>query len=99
MSLAPEPETHEPSRLGELVRISLKLGFAALGGPAAHVALMEEEVVNRHRWLDRQHFLDMVSAVNLIPGPNSTELAIHIGWVRAGWPGLTVAGLCFIVPA
>jgi chromate transporter len=77
----------------------LKLGFTAFGGPAAHLALMEEEVVTRRRWLDRQHFLDMVSAVNFIPGPNSTELAIHIGYVRAGWKGLIVAGACFIVPA
>jgi len=86
-------------RLAELARLFLKLGFTAFGGPAAHVALMEEEVVNRRQWLDRQHFLDMISAVNLIPGPNSTELAIHVGWVRAGWPGLIVAGCCFIVPA
>jgi len=92
-------ETQEPSRLGEVARLFLKLGLTAFGGPAAHVALMEEEVVNRRGWLDRQHFLDMVSAVNFIPGPNSTELAIHIGLVRAGWKGLIVAGVCFIVPA
>ena len=89
----------EPSRLAEVTRLFLKLGFTAFGGPAAHVALMEEEVVNRRGWLDRQHFLDMVAAVNFIPGPNSTELAIHIGFVRAGWKGLIVAGVCFIVPA
>jgi chromate transporter len=87
------------SRLGEVARLFLKLGFTAFGGPAAHVALMEEEVVNRRGWMDRQHFLDMVSAVNFIPGPNSTELAIHIGLIRAGWRGLIVAGVCFIVPA
>jgi chromate transporter len=87
------------ARLGEVARLFLKLGFTAFGGPAAHVALMEEEVVNRRGWMDRQHFLDMVSAVNFIPGPNSTELAIHIGWVRAGFAGLVVAGTCFIVPA
>ncbi|MDB5319461.1 MAG: chromate transporter [Phycisphaerales bacterium] len=87
------------ARLMEVARLFLKLGFTAFGGPAAHVALMEEEVVNRRGWMDRQHFLDMVSAVNFIPGPNSTELAIHIGWIRAGWKGLIVAGVCFIVPA
>src|SRR5205814_1356315 len=90
---------NEPSRLGEVARLFLRLGFTAFGGPAAHMALMEEEVVNRRGWLERQHFLDMVSAVNFIPGPNSTELAIHIGLVRAGWKGLIVAGVCFIVPA
>jgi chromate transporter len=88
-----------PGRLGEVARLFLKLGFTAFGGPAAHVALMEEEVVRRRGWVDRRHFLDMVSAVNFVPGPNSTELAIHIGWVRAGFPGLVVAGVCFIVPA
>jgi len=88
-----------PPRLGEVARLFLKLGFTAFGGPAAHVALIEEEVVARRRWVDRQHFLDMVSAVNFVPGPNSTELAIHLGQVRAGFPGLVVAGVCFIVPA
>src|SRR5438876_7685308 len=90
---------NEPSRLGEVARLFLRLGFTAFGGPAAHLALMEEEVVHRRKWLDRQHFLDMVSAVNFIPGPNSTEMAIHLGYLRAGWPGLIVAGVCFIVPA
>lgn len=94
-----EPQQHEPSRLAEVARLFLKLGFTAFGGPAAHVALMEEEVVTRRGWLDRQHFLDMVSAVNFVPGPNSTELAIHVGLVRAGFPGLVVAGVCFITPA
>ena len=77
----------------------LRLGFTAFGGPAAHIALMEDEVVNRRQWLDRQHFLDLVSTLNFIPGPNSTELAIHLGLIRAGLPGLVVAGVCFIVPA
>jgi chromate transporter len=88
-----------PSRLTEVARVFLKLGFTAFGGPAAHVALMEDEVVHRRNWLDRQHFLDMVSTVNFVPGPNSTELAIHVGLVRAGFKGLVVAGVCFIVPA
>lgn len=98
--MADEPqETNEPSRLAEVARLFLKLGFMAFGGPAAHVALMEAEVVTRRKWLDRQHFLDIVSAVNFVPGPNSTELAIHLGLLRAGWKGLIVAGVCFITPA
>ncbi|HZY65416.1 MAG TPA: chromate efflux transporter [Rubrobacteraceae bacterium] len=85
--------------LRELVRLFLKLGFLAFGGPAAHIAMMHEEVVTRRKWMDDQEFLDLVGATNLIPGPNSTELAIHLGRVRAGWRGLLVAGACFIVPA
>jgi chromate transporter len=96
---APDESSNTRSRLGEVARLFLKLGFTAFGGPAAHVALMEEEVVHRRKWLDRQHFLDMVSAVNFVPGPNSTELAIHLGLHRAGYKGLVVAGACFIVPA
>jgi chromate transporter len=82
-----------------VARLFLRLGTTAFGGPAAHVALMEDEVVRRRRWITRERFLDLLGAVNLIPGPNSTELAIHIGYLRAGWPGLVVAGVCFIVPA
>jgi chromate transporter len=85
--------------LGELARLFLKLGTIAFGGPAAHIAMMEEEVVRRRKWLSREKFLDLLSASNLIPGPNSTELAIHIGFERAGWPGLLVAGISFIMPA
>lgn len=85
--------------LAELARLFLKLGTTAFGGPAAHIAIMEEEVVRRRRWLTREEFLDYLGATNLIPGPNSTELAIHIGHARAGWPGLVVAGACFILPA
>lgn len=85
--------------LGELAWLFLKLGAISVGGPAAHIALMHEEVVVRRRWLTAQEFLDLVGATNLIPGPNSTEMAIHIGRVRAGWPGLVVAGACFILPA
>jgi chromate transporter len=77
----------------------LRLGTTAFGGPAAHIALMEEEVVRRRAWLTQQQFLDLLSAANLIPGPNSTELAIHIGYERRGWAGLLVAGTCFILPA
>jgi chromate transporter len=85
--------------LGQLARLFLKLGTIAFGGPAAHIAMMEEEVVRRRQWLDHQRFLDLLGATNLIPGPNSTEMAIHIGLVRAGWRGLIVAGSCFILPA
>jgi chromate transporter len=85
--------------LGELALVFLKLGTTAFGGPAAHIAMMEDEFVRRRGWLTRERFLDYVGATNLIPGPNSTELAIHIGHARAGWAGLLVAGLAFIVPA
>ena len=92
--------TCNPSRpLWEIARLFLKLGSISFGGPAAHTALMEAEVVRRRKWLTAAEFLDLVGATNLIPGPNSTELAIHIGHRRAGWPGLIVAGVCFILPA
>lgn len=83
----------------ELAFLFLKLGTVAFGGPAAHVAMMEDEVVRRRRWLNREEFLDLFGATHLIPGPNSTELAIHIGHRRGGWTGLLVAGSCFILPA
>ena len=85
--------------LRELAWFFLKLGCIAFGGPAAHIALMDNEVVQRRGWLTRQRFLDLLGAANLIPGPSSTELAIYIGLVRGGWPGLIVAGACFILPA
>ena len=85
--------------LAELLVLFLKLGTISFGGPAAHVAMMEDEVVRRRGWLSREEFLDLVGATNLIPGPNSTELAIHIGRLRAGWAGLVVAGAAFILPA
>ncbi|MFF5108846.1 chromate efflux transporter [Streptosporangium sp. NPDC000509] len=77
----------------------LRLGVIAFGGPAAHIAMMHDEVVRRRGWLTEQRFLDLIGATNLIPGPNSTELAIHIGHDRAGWRGLVSAGVCFILPA
>jgi len=92
-----ERTPHTP--LWEIARVFLRLGMVSFGGPAAHVALMEEEIVRRRRWLTRETFLDLLGAANLIPGPNSTELAIHVGYARAGWPGLLIAGTCFIVPA
>ncbi|MDO3644861.1 chromate efflux transporter [Mucilaginibacter sp. L3T2-6] len=85
--------------LKELAAIFLKLGTTAFGGPAAHIAMMRQEVVVKRQWLTEQHFLDLIGATNLIPGPNSTEMAIHIGHERAGWKGLITAGLCFILPA
>jgi len=83
----------------DLALLFLRLGATAFGGPAAHVAMMEDEVVRRRGWMTREELLDLLSAANLIPGPNSTELAIHIGYRRKGWPGLIVAGVCFILPA
>src|SRR5688500_8477679 len=93
------PSGAQRSSLTELASLFVRLGATSFGGPAAHIAMMEDEVVHRRRWLDRDEFLDLVGATNLIPGPNSTELAIHIGRARAGWPGLIVAGTCFILPA
>jgi len=93
--------TPSPPRpgLGEITWLFLRLGATAFGGPAAHIAMMEDEVVRRKKWLSREEFLDLLGAVNLIPGPNSTELAIFIGHRRGGWPGLLAAGLAFILPA
>jgi chromate transporter len=89
----------EKQRLKELAQLFLKLGIIGFGGPAAHIAMMQKEVVVKRKWLDEQHFLDLLGATNLIPGPNSTEMAIHIGQERAGVKGLLVSGLCFILPA
>ena len=85
--------------VGEVTRLFLKLGLIAFGGPAAHIALMREEIVRRRKWVSDERFLDLLGMTNLIPGPNSTEMAIHLGYVRAGWPGLLLGGACFIVPA
>lgn len=86
-------------KLSEVAGLFLKLGVTGFGGPAAHIAMMHDETVKRRKWLNDQEFLDLVGATNLIPGPNSTEMAIHIGFLRAGWPGLITGGVCFIVPA
>jgi chromate transporter len=85
--------------LRELARLFLKLGSTAFGGPAVHISLFENEVVTRRQWMTHEHFLDLAGATNLIPGPNSTEMAMHIGRERAGWRGMITAGLCFIFPA
>lgn len=93
-------QTNNANRpLLDLARLFLKLGTIAFGGPAAHIAMMEDEVVRRLGWLTREEFLDLLGATNLIPGPNSTEMAIFIGYRRAGFPGLIAAGTCFIIPA
>ncbi|ACK71717.1 chromate transporter, chromate ion transporter (CHR) family [Gloeothece citriformis PCC 7424] len=91
--------TPSENRLIQLARVFFKLGIIGFGGPAAHIAMMEDEVVTRRAWLGRSQFLDLVGATNLIPGPNSTEMAIHIGYVYGRLPGLIIAGICFILPA
>jgi len=93
------PPKEQRERLKELAIAFLKLGTVAFGGPVAHIAMMDEEFVQRRQWLDRSKLMDMIGFTNLIPGPNSTELAIHIGLERGGWRGLIVAGSCFILPA
>jgi chromate transporter len=87
------------SKLSEVAKVFLRLGCTAFGGPIAHIAMMEQEVVKKRSWVTHQHFLDLVGATNLIPGPNSTEMTMHCGYERAGKRGLVVAGLCFILPA
>ncbi len=102
MKEAPEAAadvSQKPVSLAEIALLFLKLGTTAFGGPAAHVAMMEDEFVRRRKWLSHQEFLDRLGASNLIPGPSSTEMAIHIGFSKRGWRGLIVAGCCFIVPA
>lgn len=92
-------EINKQSRLKEVAQVFFKMGIYAFGGPAAHIAMMEEEIVKKRKWMDHQHFLDLVGATNLIPGPNSTEMTMHCGHERAGVAGLFVAGICFIFPA
>jgi len=93
------PMETRSGRLGEIVQFFLRLGLTAFGGPAAHLMLMEREAVERRGWLSREQFLDLVGACNLLPGPGSTQVAMALGYRRRGWPGLIVAGVCFIVPA
>lgn len=101
MTSDPPPPAPQPplATVREVAALFLRLGTTSFGGPAAHIAMMRDEVVGRRGWLTDQQFLDLVSACNLIPGPNSTELAIHIGYHAAGWRGLLAAGVCFILPA
>lgn len=86
-------------RFKEIALVFLKLGSLSFGGPAAHIALMDEEIVNKRKWLTREKFIDLLGATNLIPGPNSTELALHLGYERGGLLGLVIAGTAFILPA
>jgi chromate transporter len=83
----------------EVATVFLKLGTIAFGGPAAHIAMMHDEVCLRRGWVDEARFLDLLGAANLIPGPSSTEMAIYLGYERAGWKGLVAGGACFILPA
>jgi chromate transporter len=97
-TLDSSPEKRQVS-LGQLAVFFVRLGTTAFGGPAAHIAMMEDELVRRRKWLSREKFLDLLGASNLIPGPSSSELAIHIGYLLCGWRGLLIAGFCFILPA
>jgi chromate transporter len=98
-SPAATPEGDALHRLAEVAGLFLKLGLTAFGGPAAPIAMMHDEVVKRRKWVDDQQFLDLLGATNLIPGPNSTEMVIHLSFLRAGWPGLVIGGVCFVLPA
>jgi chromate transporter len=99
MSTGPDPKNPSARELSEITRLFLRLGFTAFGGPAAHIAMLHDETVVRKKWLSDEQFLDLLGATNLIPGPNSTEMAIHVGYVRGGKKGLILAGVCFIAPA
>ena len=87
------------SNLKEIAQVFFKMGCFAFGGPAVHIAMMEDEIVSKRKWMNHEHFLDLVGATNLIPGPNSTEMTMHCGHERGGWAGMFVAGICFIFPA
>src|SRR5690606_40191640 len=97
--LAPIETPNQNSNVKEVARVFLRLGLIAFGGPAAHISMMEKELVQKRGWMTEQHFLDLVGATNLIPGPNSTEMTMHCGHERGGWKGLVTAGMCFILPA
>ena len=98
-SLRSDRPRASPGSLGEIARYFLLLGFTGFGGPAAHIAMMHDEVCLRRGWVDEARFLDLLGAANLIPGPSSTEMAIYLGYERAGWKGLVAGGACFILPA
>ena len=89
----------ETQKLKQVAAVFFKLGLFAFGGPAAHIAMMEHEVVTKRAWMTREHYLDLIGATNLIPGPNSTEMTMHCGYQRAGKKGLFIAGISFIFPA
>lgn len=92
-------KTMAENKRKEIATVFLKLGFIGFGGPAVHIAMLEEEIVRKRQWLTHEHFIDLIGATNLIPGPNSTEMALHCGHERGGWKGLLIAGACFILPA
>lgn len=92
-------QAQESDDLREVSLLALKLGVTAFGGPAAHIAMLRQEVVEKRKWMTDQHFLDLIGLTNLVPGPNSTEMVIHAGYERAGWRGLIAAGTLFILPA
>src|SRR5262249_34770682 len=94
-----QPNQQNQTSLTQLASLFLRLGFTAFGGPAAHIAMMREEVVRRRQWMSDERFVDLIGITNLIPGPSSTQLAIYLGYLRAGWLGLLIAGICFIGPA
>jgi len=94
-----DPPPLSSQRVLEVVKVFLRFGLTAFGGPSAHISMYHDELVKRRRWLSEQHFLDLLGATNLIPGPNSTEMAIHLSWVRAGLPGMLLGGICFITPS
>src|SRR5699024_1520917 len=96
---ASQEAAEAPVSLTILARLFLKLGIIGFGGPAAHIALMEDEVVQRRRWIGRQEFLDLLGATNLIPGPTSTEMSLHVGLRKGGFLGMCVSGGCFILPS
>ena len=95
----PASDTSAKGRLREVAGVFLRLGFTAFGGPAAHIAMMREEMVQRRKWVSPERFVDLIGLANLIPGPTSTEVAIYLGYLRAGWAGLVLGGVCFIAPA
>ncbi|HEY3340505.1 MAG TPA: chromate efflux transporter [Anaerolineae bacterium] len=96
---APASAAPGPGRLREVAGVFLRLGFTAFGGPAAHIAMMRAEMVERRKWVSQAQFVDLIGLANLIPGPTSTEIAIYLGYLRAGWAGLVLGGVCFIAPA
>jgi chromate transporter len=96
MSYTPK---EKPEKLKELALLFFRLGVTAFGGPPAHIAMMHDEIVTRRKWLEEQQFLDLMGATNLIPGPNSTQMALHMGYSRAGWRGMIVTGSSFILPS
>jgi chromate transporter len=96
---APASATPRPGRLREVAGVFLRLGFTAFGGPAAHIAMMRADIVERRKWVSHEQFVDLIGFANLIPGPTSTEIAIYLGYLRAGWAGLVLGGVCFIAPA